>query len=398
MKKVFFLLAVAIFTAMSFAQEREKTLKQYGYWDNWFLQLQMGGQYTFSECQTYSSFSGKLSPTAALNVGKFFSPEIGSRFQIGGWTSKNNIVGALYNVTYINANLDVLFNMSNIFRSYRENRGFNLVGILGVGFVHTFKNQNVFVSTQFEPQQHTLKSSNSGSIRLGLQADIRLSDAWSFNIEANGNLLRDDFNGQEKWKTYNDATLNFLAGFTYRFKNRGFVLIDPADPILIQSLNERNNELRGEIQILNNQNKELREQLEGYKVRYENKQITETEKNTFVDNESALKDTVLISVIVFRTGKSTIETDQEFNLYTVAQYMMKYREKQVTIASYTDVKASTADINLQVSKKRAAAVIKVLSEKYNIPANRFIIINFSGNKQSVPINNIWNKISVYTFK
>ena len=58
---------------------------------------------------------------------------------------------------------------------------------------------------------------------------------------------------------------------------------------------------------------------------------------------------MLISVIVFRTGKSTIETDQEFNLYTVAQYMMKYREKQVTIASYTDVKASTADINLQVS-------------------------------------------------
>ena len=34
MKKVFFLLAVLFFTAMSFAQEREKTLKQYGFWDN----------------------------------------------------------------------------------------------------------------------------------------------------------------------------------------------------------------------------------------------------------------------------------------------------------------------------------------------------------------------------
>lgn len=88
MKKVLLLLALASFAVMCFPQNGEKTLRKYGYWDNWFIQWQAGGQYTFSECQQYSSFSGKLSPTVALNIGKFFSPEVGTRIQFGGWTSK----------------------------------------------------------------------------------------------------------------------------------------------------------------------------------------------------------------------------------------------------------------------------------------------------------------------
>ena len=383
MKKIFFLLIVASFTAMIFAQSSEKTIRQYGYWDNWFIQGQFGGQYTMSESQEYSSFSDKLSPTVALNIGKYFSPQVGMRAQFGGWKSKNNITGSQYDVKYLNGNIDALFNMTNIFVPYKEGRIFNLIGIFGVGYVHTFKDANVIVSSEYKPESHSLPATNSGSIRLGIQADFRLSDAWSLGVELNGNLLRDDFNGQEKWGFNNDATFNLLAGLTYRFNKRGFTIVNAVDPLLIQSLNEQNNVLRS--------------RLEEYKTRYEKKEIV-PEYQITVEQTPAKSDTTLISVIVFRTGKVVVDTDQEFNLYNVAQYMKQYPKKKVTIASYTNTEASTADINLKVSEKRTAAVFMALTEKYEIPASRLIVVNYSSKQRPFNVNNVWNKISIYTSK
>eukprot|EP00825_Cyclidium_porcatum_P036225 TRINITY_DN38120_c0_g1_i1.p1 TRINITY_DN38120_c0_g1~~TRINITY_DN38120_c0_g1_i1.p1 ORF type:complete len:152 (-),score=16.33 TRINITY_DN38120_c0_g1_i1:33-488(-) len=38
MKRKFFLLVVSCFCIAGFAQSQEKVLKQYGFWDNWFIQ------------------------------------------------------------------------------------------------------------------------------------------------------------------------------------------------------------------------------------------------------------------------------------------------------------------------------------------------------------------------
>jgi len=383
MKKVFFLLAVVSFAVVCVAQNGEKNLKQYGYWDNWFIQGQLGGQYTFSECQQYSSFSGKLSTTAALNVGKYFSPEAGARIQLGGWTSKNNLAGSIYNVKYFNANIDALFNMTNIFMPYKEGRVFNFIGILGVGFVHTFPDSKVNVITEYQPYLHTLQKTNSGSIRIGLQADFRLSNAWSLNVEANGNLLRDDFNGQEKYLANNDATLNVLAGITYRFNKRGFATVEAFDPVFIQSLNDQNNMLRL--------------QVKEYKACCENKQLVPESKTNSVEMPVE-NDTTLISVIVFPIGKTNIEIEQDANLYNVARYMKQHPQKKITIVSYTDTEASTADIKLKVSEKRTAAVYMALIEKFEIPGSRLTIVNYSGRQQPFHINNVWNTINIYTSK
>lgn len=383
MKKILFLLALASFAVMCFAQNGEKTLRKYGYWDNWFIQWQAGGQYTFSECQDYSSFSDKLSPAVALNVGKFFSPEVGTRIQFGGWTSKNNLAGSIYNVNYLNGNIDALFNMSNIFHTYKGIRNFNLIGILGVGVVHTFEDSNVNVNTEYEPGLHTLRSTSSGAIRAGLQADFRLSEAWSLNVEANANLLRDDFNGQEKYSANNDATLNVLIGLTYRFNKRGFAIVEAADPMLIQSLNDQNNALRL--------------QVKEYKARCESKEVV-AEPNPIVKEAAAEDDANLIGVVVFRTGKAVVESDQEGYLYNTAQYIKEHPKSKFTIASYSNTDISTANMNLQVSEKRSAAVFNMLKDKYQIPASRLTVVNYSGGQRPLNVNNIWNKINIFISK
>ena len=218
-------------------------------------------------------------------------------------------------------------------------------------------------------------------MRIGLQADFRLSNAWSLGLEANGNLLRDDFNGQEKWGLNNDATINLLIGLTYHFNKRGFTIVDAVDPLVIQNLNEQNNALRSKI--------------EEYKARYEKKEEI-PHPEIVVEQTPVKSDTTLISVIEFRTGKAAIDTYEEYRLYNVAQYMKQYPKKKATIASYTDAEASTIKINMKISENRTAAVLKALVEKYDIPSTRFVIQNYSGKQNVFRVNNIWNKVNVYT--
>ena len=68
MKKKLILLAISFFSIAGFAQSQEKALKQYGFWDNWFIQGQAGIGYTIGE----PDFDKLISPTAALSIGEVF--------------------------------------------------------------------------------------------------------------------------------------------------------------------------------------------------------------------------------------------------------------------------------------------------------------------------------------
>ncbi|WP_353334256.1 OmpA family protein [Bacteroides sedimenti] len=379
MKRKLLLMLLAISPIGLFAQNegttvqnQEKALKQYGFWDNWFIQGQIGGQYTFSEDYKWSSFGDKLTPTAALNIGKFFSPETGARLQLGGWTSGNylHFTNHAYNVNYLNVNADALFNLTNIFLPYKEDRVFNLYGILGVGYVHGFRDSD-----------ENLHATNSLAPRLGLQADFRLNKAWSLNIEANGNLLRDNFNNNNYAGTSNDGTLNVLAGVTYRFGKRGFATVNAENPALIQSLNDEINAQRAKA--------------EEYKACCEKKSA---EPKTIIKEVPIAQNAQLNSMVSFRIGKATIDPSQEANLYNVAQFMKSNKDAKVIIASYCDAKTGTPAFNQKLSEKRSAAVVKVLTEKYGIDKNRFIVENNGDKQQPFADNNAWNRVTIMTSK
>jgi OmpA-OmpF porin, OOP family len=366
MKKILLLLVAALFSVVCLAQEKEKALKQYSFGDNWFIQGQGGVSYSFFENNGEKTVFNLLAPHAALSIGKYFSPQAGTRLQLGGWESRTYLnSNNKYFVKFYSANIDGLLNLTNVFLKYKENRVFNLIGILGLGYVHTFRNGN-----------YNIDKDDYWVPRVGLQTDFRLSNALNFNIETNLNIADDNFNGIRSGEKY-DCYLNILAGLTYKFNNRGFALVDIMDPALIQSLNDEINRLRG--------------QVAEYKECCEKKQVPET----IIKEVPVVKEAPWNAVILFRLDKSVIDPNQEANLYNVAKYLKENPDAKVTIASYCDVKTGTPEYNQNLSERRSAAVVKALTKSYGITSDRFNIINNGDKMQPYPDNNSWNRVVIF---
>ncbi|PXV60929.1 OmpA family protein [Dysgonomonas alginatilytica] len=372
MKKIILVVATALLSMTGFAQE--KAIKQYGFWDNWFLQGQVGVSHTFSENFKRTDLTNLLSPHVAVSAGKYFSPEMGARLQVGGWDAKsfNPAINGTYKINYIQASVDGLLNLTNLFTTYTEDRFFNLTGIVGVGVLHGFKNED-----------HDVRVTNSVVPRVGLQADFRLNQDISLNIEGIGNLMNDDFNGVVGGTKY-DATLNVLAGITYRFNKQGFERVDIIDPAQIQSLNDQINAQRSQ---LRDKDRDIQ--------KYQSEISRLAAQPVVVEEVRGETEVLMNAVVVFRLGSAKLEQNQDINIYNAAKYLRENPKVNITVTGYADKATGTPAINQRLSEQRAQAVADILINKYGIASGR-INVQASGDREQPFEINEWNRVVVFT--
>lgn len=372
MKKIFLIAVSALFSISGFAQE--KAIKNYGFWDNWFIQGQVGGSYTFSENHTRASLGDLTTPHIALSTGKYFSPIAGARLQVGGWESKSyrREADKTYKYNYIQTNLDALLNLTNLFGTYQGDRFFNLYGIMGIGYVHNFGDSKEGVKTQ-----------NSIIPRVGLQADFRLNDDLSLNVEATGNLMSDKFNGIVYGRK-NDATANVLLGLTYRFNKNGFELVDVVDPNQLNDLNSQINQQRSELAAKDRQLQQYKSDIERLSAR-----------PTVVEEVVGETEVLMNAVVVFRIGSAKLEQNQDINIYNAAKYLQDNPRVKITVTGYADRATGTPAINQRLSEQRAQAVADILINKYGIEPDR-ITVAADGDKEQPFQIDAWNRVVVFT--
>lgn len=374
MKKILLFSAVFLIGISSFAQER--AIKQYGFWDNWFFQVQGGANYTLAEGSKNAKFSDMLTPKVQLGFGKFFSPYTGFRLSAGGWQSKNyNIDTRLHNnQNYFDANLDGLFNLTNILAPYRNSTKFNLYGILGVNYTHAVRSAKLGAKTD-----------DFISPRGGFIAELRTSDVVSVNLEAAANLMSDSFNGLVIGSKY-DSNISALLGLTFRFPQRGFEKVDARDPAEIAALNQKINDRQSQINSQQAQIDAL------------NSQITDL-KNKLAQKPEVIKkvssETVLNAVVVFKLGSSKLEDNQEINIFNAAKYLQDNRDVNVVVTGYADKATGTPEINQRLSEQRAKAVADILVTKYGIDASRITTEASGDRKQPFQIDS-WNRVVIFT--
>lgn len=367
MKKSTLLILLIGLPLFSFAQDEVKveneTSSKYQvmtnkFWSNWFITAGGGAQVMFGDDDEKGDFGKRISPALNVGVGKWFTPGLGLRLQYSGLSVKGfgfsnggYIEGTpdskgLYKEkwNYMNLHGDIMFNLTNMFCGYKEDRVYNAIPYLGFGLVHRLD----------EDRYGNKKFFFGGNV--GLINSFRLSKAWNFNLEANALIMKDDFDSKEEGKKL-DAVVSVTAGFTYKFKQRGFKSA-PA-PITtgitaaeMQAIQDRLNE-----QIA--KNRELEQAL----INEKNKKAEVVEKVVAPSPR----------VIFFTINKADITAKDKVNLKYVAEQIKQSSGKVFTIVGYADQATGTPEYNQQLSQRRAENVYNTLVNDFGVSANQLKI-------------------------
>jgi hypothetical protein len=313
--------------------------------DNWFFGMHVGSFYSWGENTSDAGFFGQFRPAAALSLGKWFHPAGGFRLQAAFGSNKGITPNEQsYKWNTVAGYLDAMFNLSNIFSRYNENRKFDFIFMIGAGLENTFSfDKNDW--NRGENKVYATRGETLVALRAGLMGKWRIGEKWDFNLELVNNWLDDSYDGQVVKNNY-DGHLNLLAGFTYRFKNhdgtRQFTYAT-RDMSKYTALNDEINRLKAE-----------------------NAKPIEPE---IIIQKEFVKSNHIRTLISFENGSSAINKLQEVNVYTAAQALSQIKDGDLYITINEDAK----DFDVELFLARAHSIREMLVNKLNVPAGHIFI-------------------------
>lgn len=215
------LLLCGVSTAVS-AQDSKEEFKPY-----WFAGVQAGAQTTFTN---YSSLK-MVTPQFAIQAGRWMAPEFGARLHVMGYQQKGGIAQGQYGLdeqTYkfkaCTADIDFLFNMSNIINPNRPCKAFDWVLLAGFGANYgwdfdefktlTYGNDFQGSHPDYHEQVCGTKHSTFNG-RLGTQFNYNVCEKFTVGLELQANYKNDLYN--LKVNDRSDWQVVALLGATYNF-------------------------------------------------------------------------------------------------------------------------------------------------------------------------------------
>ena len=352
------------------AQDAPKT--EYVFNPHWYVQGQIGAQYTLGEVK----FGDLLSPNIQLGVGRQFTPIWGARFSINAWQSKGGIneyswtdgakVGKeKYNWKFIAPQLDATFNLSNAIAGFNPNRTVSVGLLAGIGANIAFSNDDaVALAATADKHNHgseNLKYAWDGTKvrflgRFGANVDFRIDDAWSIGVEATANVTTDKYNSKKAGN--GDWYFNALVGVRYNIgKTYSTRTITPPAPVekVVERIVEKIVEVPAKTD----------ERVKGGKLRRE---------------------------VFFTIGKNKISQDGFNKIQEVVDFMKKYPEATVTVTGYADRGTGSAKFNDRIAARRADVVE---TELVNRGIARDRIVKSSKGSRVQPFNdNDMNRVTI----
>lgn len=368
------LLSMSAATAFAQATYTDANNNEYQFKKHAFLNLQGGAQYTLGEAK----FDKLLSPNVQLGLGYQFSPVFALRLQANGWQSKGGWNGyelartgnpytADYKFNYVAPGLDLMFNLSNLFCGWNPNRVFNVTAFLGGGANIAWKNDEVngIAKTLKNLDNYLLQNLWDGTKvqpfgRGGVELAFRLSDAVSFLVEGNANILSDKYNSKKADNP--DWYFNALAGFRINLGKTYKKVEAPApEPAPVQEYVEPTPAPTPA--------PEVKEEVVEKKV------------------EPFRRD------VFFLINSAKIRNSEAGKIQEMVDFLNANAGKKVSVTGYADAGTGNNRINDRLARLRAQIVVKTLKEKYNIPADR-IISDSKGSRVQPFAENNKNRVTI----
>ena len=360
---------VAALAAVALGANAQSSPK-YDFSPYWTIGLQGGAATTYGE---HLKWSKTVSPAAALSVGYRFSRPVGLRLHASGWEAKNGWTYEhdrmnYYKWNYGQLGLDAMIDLNTIFSGYNPNRCFTVYGILGVGYVHGFNNDDAHTNkyTLGHPGEMTLiwekNKLNALSGRAGVQLDFRLSQRLSLNLEGLTTVTSDKFNSK-KGDDNLDWLFNAYVGVKYRLGDLGEAVapavLVPA-PVVTPVVEEVKEE-------------EVVVEPAPVPVPVSPSNAAST-SNSGTNSGSVSKSTQEKSLtrnVFFLINSAKVRPSEVVKVNEVVNYLKQNPKAKVSITGYADRGTGNAVINSRLSKQRANAVFAALVKR-NIAASRII--------------------------
>ena len=376
MKKSNVLLAAALLgistAAMAQATYTDSEENVYTFQKHWFLDLQGGAQYTLGEAK----FGDLISPNVQLGIGYQFTPVFGMRLQANGWQSKGGWNGykatkdgtpytADYKFKYVAPGLDFMFNLSNLFCGWNPNRVFNATAFIGGGANFAWGNDEVNEIAANIKDQHNylLEYLWDGTKvrpfgRAGIDLEFKVSKSVSIMLEGNANITTDKYNSKKAGNA--DWYFNALAGLRINL-GKSHTKKEPVKeaPVPVQEYVKPEPKPQPKV---------------------EEKKVEEIRRDVF-----------------FVINSNKIASNEESKIKEVVDFLNANPDAKVVVTGYADAGTGNDRINDAISAKRAAAVVKVLKEKYGIEESR-ITEDSKGARVQPFSENDKNRVSIMVAK
>ena len=347
--------------------------------DNWFLQLGAGINSPFVENRTNAGTKHELTPAYNLGVGKWFSPYIGTRldFQYSEMKWKND---GDNKAKYINANLDIMWDMCNSLGGVNPNRPVSVIPFAGIGGTYAFDFDSPGADILHKPGE--LKHNSwTLPVSAGIQLRFRLCRYVDFFLEGRAQFYGDNFNLCAYGDPV-DINISAIGGFNINFGGRDYKAYNACNDLAyIASLNDQVNALRSDLAATGAALAVAQSQLPCPEVQ----QVVET---------TVVETAPMLTTVRFTINSAVISDQEMVNVFNVAEYLKENPEVNVTIQGYADKDTGTAAYNKNLSKQRAQAVYDALTKNYGINGQRLSIDAEGSDSQPYSTNN-WNRIVIF---
>ena len=332
------------------AQEADKTVNVFN--PHWYVQAQIGGQYTLGEV----GFGKLLSPNAQLGVGYNFNKVVGARLSFNAWQSKagQKVISDGATTTYkwkwnyIAPMVDATFNLTNLFCEYNPDRLVEVGVFGGIGANIAWGNneakdaREAILATPgsknlegYDKTAMPLENLWTGSktrfvARVGANVDFRVSDRVKLGVELSANTLSDKYNSKKAGNP--DWYFNALVGAKIALGQTHSTKVIPA-PKPVEKIIERIIE----------------------------KPAPAPAPKTATKQEAV--DENFRRDIFFPIGNSNIAKSQTTKIAEIVTFMKENPDAKITLTGYADKGTGSAAFNDKIAARRAQTVYNTLAAK-----------------------------------
>lgn len=366
------LLTALLFPAQStMAQQQDMTSKNHYYelkfGDNMYISGGAGINLFMLQNIPNVDKDRPLTVAGTFAIGKWLTPYTGLRLEFAGAPLKifnpviNTGLAEKKSTGYFAVYGDFMWNMSNTFAGYNENRVVSIIPFAGISYMATLKDN----FNGEKPHAFPMSAGIKINFRLSHYVDFYLQDRFSFTTRefdglGGGNFL--------------EPIMTATAGFTVKFGKNRFTAYNPfEEQLMINQLNDKVNQLRNELDACNARKC--------------------PEVAPAVCPECPVCD--LTSVVRFRINSAVISREQQVNVFNASEWMKQHNNAVVEVVGYADKDTGTPEYNLDLSQRRAQAVADELVNTYGIDASRIKVVAKGSMEQPYPDHNDWNRVVIF---